>query len=188
MADDGFVYDGECLGGRVATVGSTERGMRMRKCLLLAIGLALSTAGLSSQGKPVIVVQPATAATGVELPYDLKLMQAQLVAEFKVLLGKEFDIVAETPATPQGTIYTLVTEITGWRPGNAAKRILVGVGSGREASDIQYRVAEGSGKNVVEGKDTVRTNFYSQGAGSTGTLAHPIAQKIADRIKKAKLK
>jgi hypothetical protein len=34
----------------------------------------------------------------------------------------------------------------------------------------------------------VRTNFYSQGAGSVGTLAHPIADKIADRIKEAKLK
>ena len=62
------------------------------------------------------------------------------------------------------------------------------MGSGREASDIQYRVTDTAGKNVVERKDTIRTNFYSQGAGSTGTLAHPIAQKIADRIKDAKLK
>ena len=62
------------------------------------------------------------------------------------------------------------------------------MGSGREASDIQYRVTDGAGKHVVDRKDTIRTNFYSQGAGSTGTLAHPIAQKIADRIKDAKLK
>jgi hypothetical protein len=41
---------------------------------------------------------------------------------------------------------------------------------------------------VLEGKDTVRTNFFSQGAGSIGTLAHPIAQKLAERIKNAKLK
>jgi hypothetical protein len=78
---------------------------------------------------------------------------------------------------PPSTIYTLDAEITGWRPGNAAKRLIVGLGSGREASDIQYRVSDGSGKKVLERKDTVRTNFYSQGAGSTGTLAHPIAQK-----------
>lgn len=160
----------------------------MRKCLLLVVGLTLAPIALSSQDKPVIVVQAFTAAAGVELPYDLKLMQTQLVAEFKVMLGKEFNIVAEAPTTPQGTVYTLDGEITGWRPGNAAKRLIAGFGAGREASDIQYGVTDGSGKKVLERKDTVRTNFYSQGAGSSGTLAHPIAQKIADGIKKAKLK
>lgn len=160
----------------------------MKKCLLLIVGFVLSTIGVSSQGKPVIVVQAFTTAAGVQLPYDLKLMQPQLVAEFKVMLGKEFDIAAEAPTTSPGTIYTLDGEITGWRPGNAAKRIIVGLGSGREASDIHYRVTDASGKQVLERKDTVRTNFFSQGAGSTGTLAHPIAQKIAERIKEAKLK
>jgi hypothetical protein len=160
----------------------------MRKCLLLVTALVLAPVVLSSQGKPVLVVQPFTAATGVELPYDLKQMQAQLVAEFKVMLGKQFDIVAEAPTTPPATVYTLTAEITGWRPGNAAKRLIAGFGSGREASDISYGVTDGSGKKVLEHKDTVRTNFYSQGAGSSGTLAHPIAQKIADEIKDAKLK
>ena len=64
------------------------------------------------------------------------------------------------------------------------------MGSGREASDIQYRVTDASGTTVVvvERKDTVRTNFYSQQAGSTGTLAHPIAQKIAERVRNVRLK
>jgi hypothetical protein len=159
----------------------------MTRRLLVVVGLALSAVGVSSQAKPVIVVQPFTAATGVTLPYDLKQMQGQLVAEFTVMLGKQFDIMAEAPATPGGSVYMLAAEITGWRPGNAAKRFLVGMGSGREASDIQYRLTDGSGKTVIDRKDTVRTNFYSQGAGSTGTLAHPIAQKIAERIKDAKL-
>jgi hypothetical protein len=163
-------------------------GICMKKLLLLIIGLVLSPIALFSQGKPAIVVQVFTTASGVVLPYDMKQMQAQLVAEFKVLLGKEFDIVAEAPTTPQGKVYTLDAEITGWRPGNAAKRILIGVGSGREATDIQYGVTDGLGKKVLERKDTIRTNFYSQAAGSTGTLGHPIAQKIADRIKNAKLK
>jgi hypothetical protein len=167
--------------------GCTE-DIPMKKCLLLIVGFVLSTIAVSSQGKPVIVVQAFTTAAGVQLPYDLKLMQPQLVAEFKVILGKEFDIAAEAPTTSTGTIYTLDGEITGWRPGNAAKRIIVGLGSGREASDIHYRVTDASGKQVLERKDTVRTNFFSQGAGSTGTLAHPIAQKIAERIKEAKLK
>lgn len=160
----------------------------MKKCLLLIVGLAVSITGLSSQGKRVIFVQAFTVATGVNLPYDMKQMQTQLVAELKVELGKEFDIFGERPTTSQGAVYTLDGEITGWRPGNAAKRLVVGLGSGREASDIQYRVTDSSGQKVLDRKDTVRTNFYSQGAGSTGTLAHPIAQKIADRIKDAKLK
>ena len=160
----------------------------MRKRLLLVTALTLAPLALSSQGKPVLVVQPFTAATGVELPYDLKQMQGQLVAEFKVMLGKEFAVVAEAPATPAGTVYTLTAEITGWRPGNAAKRLIAGFGSGREASDISYGLTDGSGKKVLERKDTVRTNFYAQGTGSSGTLSHPIAQKIADAIKDAKLK
>jgi len=161
----------------------------MKKCWLLVIGLALSPIALSSQDKPVIVVKAFTTSSGVALPYDMKLMQTQLVAEFKTMLGKEFDIVAEDPKTPpQGTVYTLDAEITAWHAGNAAKRIFVGLGSGRESTDIQYRLTDGSGKKVIERKDTIRTNFYSQGAGSTGTLAHPIAQKITERIKNAKLK
>ena len=161
--------------------------IRMKRCLLFAIGLALSAVALSSQGKPVIVVKAFTTASGVELPYDMKLMQTQLVPEFKVMLGKEFEIVTEPPTTLQATVYTLDAEITSWRPGNAAKRLVVGLGSGRESSDIQFRVTDSSGKKVLEREETIRTNFYSQGAGSSGTLAHPIAQKIADRIKDAKL-
>jgi hypothetical protein len=160
----------------------------MKNCLPLVAGLLLSTVSPSAQGKPVIVVQPFTLAAGVELPYDIKLMQAQLVAELKVMLGPEFDIAAEAPATTPGKMYTLDAEITGWRAGNAAKRLLIGLGSGREASDIEYRMTDGSGRKVLEREDTIRTNFFSQGAGSTGTLAHPIAQKIADRIRDARLR
>lgn len=160
----------------------------MKKCLLLTVGLAVCTAGLSSQGKPVILVQPFTTAAGVDLPYDMKLMQTQLVPEFKVMLGKDFDIVTEAPAASQGTLHTLDAEIIAWRPGNAAKRLLVGLGSGREASDIRYRVTDGASKKVLERTETIRTNFYAQGSGSSGTLAHPIAQKIAKGIKDTKLK
>ena len=149
----------------------------MRKLWLLVAGLALSPVGIFAQDKPVLVVQVFTTAAGVNLPYDMKLMQAQIIPEFKVMLGKEFDVVAEAAAAPARSVYTLNAEITDWRPGNAAKRLLVGMGSGREASDIQYRVTDTTGKSVVERKDTIRTNFYSQGAGSTGTLAHPFRRR-----------
>ena len=158
----------------------------MKKLLLAA--LVCSATGLSAQGRPVIVVQPFTAASGVELPYDLKLLQPQLVADLKVQIGKEFDVVGEPPTTPQGSVYTLNGEITDWRPGNAAKRMLVGLGSGREASDVHFRISDSTGQNVIESTDTIRTNFYSQGAGSVGTLVHPIAQKIAERIKKSRMR
>ena len=160
----------------------------MTKIWLLAVGLALSPAAIPAQDKPVLVVQVFTTSPGVDLPYDMKMMHAQLIPEFKVMLGKEFLIVADPPSAASTNVYTLSAEITGWRAGNAAKRLLVGMGSGRESSDIQYRVTDASGKSVVDRKDTIRTNFYAQSAGSTGTLAHPIAQKIADRIKDAKLK
>lgn len=160
----------------------------MKNCLLVIVSLVLSSAGLSAEEKPAIVVNALTSATGVELPYDLKLLQSQLVAELRVMLGKEFNVEAEAPASAPTSVYTLDCEITGWRPGNAAKRIVVGLGSGREASDVRYRVSDGSGTQVLERQDTVRTNYYSQGAGSIGTLVHPIAQKIAERIKDAKLK
>jgi len=160
----------------------------MKRQLLVVVAMALSTIGISSEGRPVIVVKPFATTPGVELPYDMKQLQAQLVAELKVMLSKQFEIVPEAPAAAQSPIYMLDGEITGWRAGNAAKRLVVGLGSGREASDIQYRVTDTSGKKLFEQQDTVRTNFYSQGGGSTGTLAHPIAQKVAERIKNAKLK
>jgi hypothetical protein len=158
----------------------------MKKYVALVAGLVLFSAVLSAQSKSIIVVQPFTAAPDVELPYDLKLMQAQLVPEFRVMLGKQFEVVAEAPVSAAVPVYTLDGEITGWRAGNAAKRLLVGMGSGRESSDIRYSLTDASGKKLIERTDTVRTNFFSQQAGSTGTLAHPIAQKIADRIKDAK--
>ena len=159
----------------------------MRRALLLVVGFACLSVPLLSQAKRVVVVQPFTAAPGVELPYHLKLLQTQLIADLKVQVGKEFDIAAEPPAAAQGAVYTLHGEITGWRPGNAAKRMFVGLGSGREATDLHYWVTAGSSKPLIDQKDTIRTNFYSQNAGSVGTLVHPIAQKIAERLKNAKL-
>jgi hypothetical protein len=154
---------------------------------LLAVTLAIAPVIVSAQDKPTLVVNPFTTASGVELPYDLKQLHGQLVAELKVMLGKDFTVIAEAPANSAGKVFTLDGEIVAWRPGNAAKRLLIGMGSGRESSDIVYRVTDAGGAKVIDKKDTIRTNFYSQGAGSTGTLGHPIAQKIAERIRSAKL-
>ena len=160
----------------------------MKKYLLLAVGLGLLPVVLFAQDKPVVVVHVFTVGSDVTLPYDMKLLQSQAVAELKVELGKSYEVVAEPPTPPPAKMYGLDTQITGWHSGNAAKRLLVGMGSGRESADIEYRLTDGAGKTVLEHKDTIRTNFYSQGAGSTGTLGHPFAVKIADRIKDAKLR
>lgn len=160
----------------------------MKKWALILLVLLLAPAAAYSQDKPIIVVQPFTLAKDVTWPYDVKVMQAQTVAEFKVELGKDFEIMAEAPADPKGSVYTLNTQVTGWRKGNAATRIIVGFGAGRESADIVYQVTDATGKKVLDKKDTIRTNFTSQGAGSSGTLTHPFALKIAERIKDAKLK
>jgi hypothetical protein len=160
----------------------------MKKFLAIVVVLVASHLGLSAQEKPQLVIHAFTVAPGVELPYDMKLLQAQMVAELKVELGKDYNVISDSPTASEGTGYALHGVITGWRPGNAAKRMLVGMGSGRESSDIDFHVSDGSGKKVIERKETIRTNFYSQGAGSSGTLAHPIALKVSDRIKESKLK
>jgi len=153
--------------------------------LLLSLGVAGT--GAPTMEKPAIAVTVPTAAEGVSWPYDMKQLQAQLVAELKVMLGDDFAVSDAGESSRTGG-YVVKVEVESWRAGNAAKRVLVGLGSGREAADIRYEVADSSNKTIVDHKDTIRTNFYSQGAGSTGTLAHPLAQKIADRIKDARLK
>lgn len=159
----------------------------MKRWALILVVLMLAPAAAYSQEKPTIVVNPFTMGPDVTWPYDVKVMQAQTVAEFKVLLGKDFDITAEPPAEPKGTVFTLDTQIVAWRAGNVATRLIIGFGAGRESADITYQLTDASGMKVLDKKDTVRTNFYAQTA-STGTLAHPFAQKISQRIKDAKLK
>ena len=79
----------------------------MNARLLCVVVIACSTIGVASQTKPLIVVQPFTTARGVELPYDLNVLQAQLVAELKVMLGSQFTIVAAAPAVSPDGGYTL---------------------------------------------------------------------------------
>jgi Domain of unknown function (DUF4410) len=159
----------------------------LRLRLLLPVVLALAPVVLPAQGKPVLVVNVFTTADGVALPYDTKQLQGQLVAELNVMLGKEFQVVAEAPAKSDSSVYKLDGDILSWKAGNAAKRLLVGFGSGREGLELQYRVTDAAGKKPVDRKDSIRTNFYSQ-SGSTGTLGHPIAQKVSERIRDANLR
>lgn len=140
-------------------------------------------------GKPVIVVHPFAVNSDVAWPYDVKQMQTQTVAELKAKANKEYEIVTDLPAEPHGTVYVLDGEVTGWRPGNRAKRMLVGMGSGRESADIHYWLTDVSNKKTFEHKDTIRAEFWGNAyEGSVGQLAHPFADKIAGRLMDAKIK
>lgn len=172
----------------------------MRKTImLLGCGLALASLSLVAQEKPtaptepvkksLIVVNTFTAAASVSWPYDMTELQRQTIAEMKTKLGAQFDIVAEAPVIAPEHVYTLNGEVVGWRAGNAAKRFLIGMGSGREAADIHYWITNETGKTVLDKKDTIRSEFWGNAfAGSVGQLAHPFADKISNRIRDAKLK
>jgi hypothetical protein len=166
--------------------------------LLLALGLAVGAFALQAQEtpttpevskKPVIVVTTFTAAANVAWPYDMQEMQRQTLAELKAKFMTQFDVVAEAPVVAGGHVYTLSGEVVAWRPGNAAKRLLVGFGSGRESADIHYWLTDETGKKIMDKKDTIRAEFWGNAyAGSVGQLSHPFASKIGHRIEDAKLK
>lgn len=160
----------------------------MKKIVFLLFFALLATALLSAQAtKPVIVVKPFTTSPNVSLPYDMKQMQTQMLAELKAKLGTRYEIVSEAPAEASN-VYVLEGEFTGWRAGNRAKRFLVGMGSGREAADVHYWVSNAKKDKVCEHKDTVRAEFWGNAyAASVGELAHPLADKVAKRLGESKM-
>lgn len=156
--------------------------------LAVVVGLILAPVAGFAQDKPVIVIHVFTTSSEVAWPYDMKQMQIQTVAELKAKLGKHYEIVTDVPAANTQRSYTLDGEVTGWRPGNRAKRMLVGMGSGRESADLHFWVTDSAGKKVVDRKDTIRAEFWGNAyEGSVGQLAHPFADKIAGRVDDAKL-
>lgn len=142
---------------------------------------------LQAQEKPVIIVQPFTTANGVSWPYDMQRMTSQTLAELQNKDGKRYEISSETPLS-RAHCYFLSGEVLAWHPGNRAKRVLVGVGTGRETAKIHYWLADETGKKVFEHEDTIRAEFWgNEYADSVGQLAHPFADKIAGRLAQAKL-
>jgi hypothetical protein len=135
-----------------------------------------------------VVVREFTVAAKAAWPYDVKQLQTQTIAELVPKLGNQADIVATPPSTSPARLYTLDGEIVSWRSGNAAKRLIVGMGSGRESAEIHYWLTDGQGKKVFEHKDTIRAEFWGNAyAGSVGQLSHPFASKIAGRLADAKV-
>lgn len=143
--------------------------------------------GLPLMDRPVLVVHEFTVSEKTGWPYDLKQLQSETVAELR---GREktLDVLVGPPASARAHAYTLEGEIVSWRAGNAAKRIMVGMGSGRESADIHYWLTDETGRRVFDHKDTIRAEFWGNAyAGSVGQLSHPFASKIAARLSQTKL-
>jgi len=159
----------------------------MKKPLVATIALVACSPIAWSQEKPCIVVQSFTTAPNASWPYDTRQMAAQTAAELQAKLGKTFTVGTEASAECQ-KIYSLGGEIVEWHPGNRAKRMLVGMGSGRETAKIHFWLDAPSSKRVFDHADTIRAEFWGNAyAGSIGELAHPLASKVADRLNHAKL-
>ena len=141
---------------------------------------------LQAQEKPVIVVRPFTMASGVSWPYEMQRMTQQTLAELQNKDGKKFEITADSPAG-RNHYFTLAGEVLQWHPGNRAERWAVGMGAGRETAKIHYWLCDEAGKKVFEHEDTIRAEYWgNQYADSVGQLAHPFADKIANRLAQAK--
>lgn len=142
---------------------------------------------VQAQEKPVIVMHPFTMANGVIWPYDMQKMTTQTLAELQHKDGKKYEVSAELP-TGRSRVFILEGEVLEWHPGNRAKRMLVGAGTGRETARIHYWLLDESGRRVFEHEDTIRAEYWgNEYADSVGQLAHPFADKIAGRLGDAKL-
>ena len=160
-----------------------------RKFAILVLLLAIAAVPLSAQQKPSLVVGTFVLANGVNWPYDMKQMQLQTITELKIKDGQSFEVVSEAPQGSGSKVYLLDGEVLEWHAGNRATRLMVGMGSGRETAKIHYWLTDPvSGKKVFEHTDTIRQAFWANAyANSVGQLAQPFADKIADRLKDAKL-
>lgn len=149
---------------------------------------AVAATAIELSDHPVVIIKEFSVSNRTSWPYDAKQLQTQTTAELKTKAGERVDVLSGPPATPRTHTYTLEGEIVSWRSGNAAKRWVVGMGSGREAADIHYWLTDEQGKRVFEHKDTIRAEFWGNAyAGSVGQLAHPFASKIALRLTEAKV-
>ena len=138
--------------------------------------------------RPAVAVLEFSVGEKTGWPYDVKQLQSQTVAELRAKSADHLDVLVGAPATPRVHSYTLEGEIVAWRPGNRAKRVMLGMGSGRESAEIHYWLTDEHGKRVFEHKDTIRAEFWGNAyEGSVGQLAHPFASKIAARLTDAKL-
>lgn len=160
-----------------------------KRFALLALMLALAANAFGAEAKVLLIVNPFTLANGVVWPYDFKQMQLQTITELTIKDGRQFEVAPEKPKEWSGKVYVLDGEVLAWHAGNRAERTLVGYGSGRETAKIHYWLTDdATGKKVFEHSDTIRQAFWgNENANSVGQLAQPFADKIAVRLREARL-
>lgn len=166
-------------------------------CMVIAGMMVPASAKVRSQAKPaeatppvssslpILVVHEFAVAPDIAWPYTPNQVRVQLIASLKMKVGDKFNIVSEAPPGT-GHDYVLQGEVAKWKAGNQAVRSFVGYGAGRETATIHYWVTDPSGEKVFDHTDTIRASYFS-GVSSVGELAHPLADKVAIRLKEAKL-
>lgn len=135
-------------------------------------------------GRPLLLVQPFKVAASVTWPYDAQQLQSQtvLILQTKDRIKERFDVSANADDA-EGPVYTLHGEVTSWKAGNRATRLLVGLGQGRESADIRYWLTDAKGTRIFDREDTIRAAFLGNTfAASVGQLAEPFAAKLAERL------
>lgn len=153
--------------------------------LLVTLGLTPARA----QDKHELEVHAFTIVAGVNFPYDMKNLQSQAIAELKTKNGEEFEVVNDDPQD-KAHVYILDGEVQEWHKGNVAERMALALGSvaGRENAKIHFWLTDKDGKRVFEQTDTIRQLFMRNvHEKNSGMLVQPFAEKIAERLKDAKL-
>jgi hypothetical protein len=87
-------------------------------------------------------------------------------------------------------VYTLDGAVLEWHKGNTAERMLIGAGSvaGRENAKIHFWLTDKDVKTVFETTDVIRSLWMrNRKMKSAGMLARPFREKIAERLKDAKV-
>jgi len=160
-----------------------------KRMILVIFVVSLGLLSARAQDKPALVVHAFTVPSGVKWPYDMNELQTQTITALKAKDGVQFDVVPD--ASPnQSRVYILDGEVLEWHKGNTAERLVIAMGSvaGRESAKIHYWLTDKDGKRIFEHTDTIRQTFMGNPhEKSVGTLARPFGDKIAERLKDAKL-
>lgn len=162
---------------------------RLAALISIAIGVVLGLQPARAQEKPALVVHAFTVAAGVNFPYDMNDLLTQTIGEIKDKNKEQFAEVSDKPIN-QARVYTLDGEVQEWHKGNTAERMLIAAGSvaGRENAKVHFWLTDKDGKKVYEQTDVVRQLFMrNKHEKSTGMLARPFREKIAERLKDAKI-
>ena len=160
-----------------------------KRIILSIFVVAAALVPVRAQEKPTLAVHAFTIASAVKCPYDMNQLQAEAITELKAKDGAQFDVVPDASANQSG-VYILDGEIVEWHKGNTAERMLLAAGSvaGRENAKIHYWLSDKDGKKIFEHTDTIRQGFMSNThEKNSGTLGQPFGEKIAERLKEAKL-